>query len=63
MKRLLTATLIVVLACTIEAQPNPSAALSAKREEAKALRACAQMVVDQLKELKIPTTRALRFQG
>jgi hypothetical protein len=36
---------------------------SAKEEEAKALHACAQMVVDQLKVLKIPADREKRFQG
>jgi len=36
---------------------------SAKQEEAKALQACAQMVVDQLKVLKIPADREKRFQG
>jgi len=61
--RLLTATLMVVLACALEAQATVPATNSAKREEAKALRACAQMVIDHLKELKIPDSRDLRFQG
>jgi hypothetical protein len=63
MKRLLTATLMMVLACMIEAQPSSSPTSSDKREEAKALRACAQMVLDQLRDLKIPNTRDLRFEG
>jgi hypothetical protein len=45
---------------TSHEQPSPD---SGKKEEAKALLACAQMVVDQLGELKIPDARALRFQG
>jgi hypothetical protein len=36
---------------------------SGKQEEAKALAACAQMVVDELRVLKIPNERGLRFQG
>jgi Animal haem peroxidase len=56
-------------ACLLPAQtsqaPDQSvgSAPSPKQEEIKALNACAQMVVDQLKMLKIPNTRALRFQG
>lgn len=42
---------------------SPSQDTSNKQEEAKALLACAQMVVDQLGALKIPDTRGLRFQG
>ena len=63
MKRLLTATLIVVLTCAMKAQPSSSSTISGRREEAKALRACAQMVLNQLKDLKIPNTRDLRFEG
>jgi hypothetical protein len=37
--------------------------MSSKEEEAKALLACAQMVVDQLGMLKIPDDRSKRFQG
>ena len=53
----------------LHAQGNPAAdqsavaALSPKQEEIKALNACAQMVIDQLKYLKIPNARDLRFQG
>jgi len=36
---------------------------SGKEEEAKALLACAQMVSNQLRVLKIPTDRSKRFQG
>ena len=42
---------------------EPSSPASGKEEEAKALLACAQMVVDQLHALKIPDARGLRFQG
>ena len=63
MTRLVTAALMVVLACSMEGQPSSSTTISGKREETKALRACAQMVIDQLKDLKIPEARNLRFQG
>jgi len=36
---------------------------SDKGEEARALLACGQMVIDQLGALKIPTVRGLRFEG
>jgi len=61
--------LFVSSACLLHAQtaPAPSQqtppAASGKAEEAKALLACAQMVVDQLKDLKIPDARGPRFQG
>jgi hypothetical protein len=42
---------------------SPSQVTSDKQEEAKALLACAQMVVDQFSALKIPDARGLRFQG
>ena len=42
---------------------DPSGGTSAKQEEAKALLACGKMVADVLAELKIPDTRAPRFQG
>jgi hypothetical protein len=42
---------------------SPSDETSPKQEEAKALLACAQMVADVLAQLKIPDTRAPRFQG
>ena len=63
MTRLVTAALMVVLACSMEGQPSSSTTISGKREETKALCACAQMVIDQLKDLKIPEARNLRFQG
>ncbi len=55
--------------CVVQAQtaPPPTAStpqtLSPKDEEAKALFACAQMVVDQLHMLKISDDRSQRFQG
>jgi hypothetical protein len=53
--------------CLLVAQSSPTAqstsAPSGKEEETKALLACAQMVVDQLRLVKIPDTRAPRFQG
>ncbi len=58
------AAAFLILAQTVPATSQiPSTPPSSKQEEAKALRACAQMVVDQLKELKIPDSRGLRFQG
>ena len=42
---------------------SPSDQTSAKQEEAKALLACGRMIADQLALLKIPDTRAPRFQG
>ncbi len=53
----------------VHAQGTPKAALSSsnlpspRAEEAKALLACAQMVTDQVKMLKIPDMRAGRFEG
>ena len=55
--------------CLLPAQTVPapdqgsSSAPSGKAEEAKALLACAQMVIDQFSALKIPDARGLRFQG
>jgi len=49
--------------CGLQAQtPSTTAASSGKKEEAKALLACARTVVDQLRLLKIPDDRAQRFQ-
>jgi hypothetical protein len=42
---------------------NSASAPSSKEEEAKALLACAQMVNDELRVLKIPDERGVRFQG
>ncbi len=47
----------------LAAQNTTQSATSGKREEAKALLACARNVVDQLRLLKIPDDRAQRFQG
>jgi hypothetical protein len=59
--------LILSAAYMVNAQTAPSSsqgsADSGKQEEAKALLACAQMVVDELKVLKIPDLRGTRFQG
>jgi len=55
--------------CLLTAQTVPPAstssasAPSSKEEEAKALLACAQMVTDELRVLKIPDERGVRFQG
>ncbi|MFY9854204.1 MAG: peroxidase family protein, partial [Terracidiphilus sp.] len=63
------ASFMLVAVCVLNVHLVPafgqgsSAGTSDKQEEAKALLACAQMVVDQLKELKIPDSRGLRFQG
>jgi hypothetical protein len=43
-------------------QPAP-VEISPKQDEAKALHACAEAVIDQLRVLKIPATRGPRFQG
>lgn len=59
MKRLLVVALFVFIAFEAGGQQPPSG----KAEEARALRNCAQMVIDQLQQLKIPNDRALRFQG
>jgi hypothetical protein len=45
------------------ADQKPAPAESPKQEEIRALNACAQMVIDQLKYLNIPNVRAVRFQG
>ena len=63
------APLMLAAVCLLHAQTAPtpnkqhSSATSGKEEEAKSLRACAQMVVDELGALKIPEARGLRFQG
>jgi hypothetical protein len=63
------AVLVFAAGCLLQAQSNSSdqpatkAPSSGKQEEAKALNACAQMVIDELHTLKIPDNRALRFQG
>ena len=60
---------LLAAACVLSAQTAPAplqaqtSTTSDKGEEAKALLACGQMVVDQLKDLKIPNPRGLRFQG
>jgi hypothetical protein len=62
-----TFVLTVLLAGSLAAsQPGFSQApakLNPKQEEAKALLACAASVNDDLKRIKIPEDRALRFQG
>jgi len=61
--------LALAAVCMLQAQTVPTAnqsassAPSAKEEEAKALFACAQMVVDQASYLKIPDARGKRFEG
>jgi hypothetical protein len=60
------ALLVFAAGCLLLGQaapPDQASTPSGKQEEAKALLACAQMVVDQLRLLKIPDTRNLRFQG
>ena len=68
--RFCISTLFVLLAvCLLSAITVPASGQSSsggtsdKQEEAKALLACGQMVVDQLSALKIPDTRGPRFQG
>jgi hypothetical protein len=69
LRAILLAILAFVPGCILNAQtaslpkPQNSAAESPKQEEAKALKACARMVVDQLNTLNIPSVRGLRFQG
>jgi len=67
MNRKSIAALVLATGCLLQAQTNDTQgaamATSGKQEEAKALAACAQTVVDQLHTLKIPNTRSLRFQG
>jgi hypothetical protein len=54
----------LLTAQTVPTPSNNAAAVpSGKREEAKALVACAQAVADDLRVLKIPAERAGRFQG
>jgi hypothetical protein len=61
--------LVIGSACSLSAQTASSvnaahaAPLPPKQEEAKALAACAQMVVDRLNALKVPEDRSTRFQG
>lgn len=69
MKFLSFAPLLLMAACVSSAQTvatggasSPSAP-SGKQEEAKALAACAQMVAEQLRVLKIPNERNGRFEG
>jgi len=63
------APLILATVCMLHAQTTATSSQGApftpsgKDEEAKALLACAQLVVDQLSVLKIPEVRAKRFQG
>ena len=57
-----SACLLQAQTATPTRQSSPPAP-TGKREEEKSLLACAQMVVDQLKTLKIPEARGLRFQG
>jgi hypothetical protein len=60
---------LLAATCILSAQTSPApdraspSAPSDTNEEAKALLACGQMVIDQLKEIKIPNVRAQRFQG
>src|ERR1035441_5964118 len=59
----LAAICLLLLPAIPASSQSSSPETSNKQEEAKALLACAQMVVDQLGALKIPDTRGLRFQG
>ena len=64
-----SAPIIIVSVCLLRAQTVPapiqeaSGSSSPRQQEAQSVFACAQMVVDQLKTLKIPEARGLRFQG
>ncbi len=61
---LLLSTAVLVHAQTApKASLSPSTLPSPKAEESKALLACGQIVVDQIKLLKIPDARGLRFEG
>lgn len=61
---ILLATIWVLSTGTVLAiGQSPSPTPSSKEQEAKSLQACAQMVNDQLRELKILDNRGLRFQG
>ena len=55
-------SLLAAQTVPIASKSSPSVS-SGKQEEAKALAACAQMVVDELRVLKIPNERGARFQG
>ena len=61
--------LLFATVCLLQAQsttPSPQTAphvTSGKEEETKALLACGQSVIDELKVLKIPDRREKRFQG
>jgi Animal haem peroxidase len=65
----IVAFMVLAAGCLLQAQSNSAAnqngpqTPSGKQEEAKALNACAQMVVDELHTLRIPNTRGLRFEG
>ncbi len=59
---LTTASLLTAQAIPAFSQ-NASPATSGKDEEAKALAACAQAVIDQAILLKVPGAQDLRFQG
>jgi hypothetical protein len=60
---------LLATACLLPAQTSPApdqaspSAPTDKGEEGKALLACGQMVIDQLKDIKIPNVRGQRFQG
>ncbi len=60
---LLAAPFMLVAQTSLASNQASSSAPTDKGEEAKALLACAQMVNDQLKDIKIPNERGLRFQG
>jgi Animal haem peroxidase len=69
MKCLRFVFVLAAAGCLVHAQTNPAtddktaSTEPPKEQEIRALNACAQMVVDQLKYLKIPNARGLRFQG
>ena len=69
MKRQILSILMLAASCIANAQNDPakreivSPETSARQEEAKALLACGQMVIDQLNTLNIPRVRGSRFQG
>src|SRR6476620_6213292 len=60
---LLSVSCLLLLPAIPVSSQSPPQSTSPKQEEAKALLACAQMVVDELGVLKIPNARGLRFQG
>jgi len=64
MKPVRFAFVYLATACLLYAQtPTHSPATTGLRAEEQSLRSCAQMVIDELKLLKIPEARSLRFQG